>query len=159
MHLRDLGKSPHILRSRLFREGFDLTALSNDSRQVDGATAFFALAGLVEDGHAYLDGALAAGAPVVFVSSSEAFERLAQLGTKAGVNGQAIRIHVPLISMSKADIVREGVRLKVDFGLTHSCYDPTANGLACGQCDSCLLRLRGFADAGRSDPLPYARNL
>jgi len=85
----------------------------------------------------------------------EAFERLARLGTKAGVEGAAIRVHTPLIAMSKAEIIREGTRLGVDFGLTHSCYDPTDEGLACGSCDSCLLRRKGFEDAGVPDPTKY----
>ena len=85
-----------------------------------------------------------------------AFERLAGLATKAGVEGAGIRIHAPLIDMTKADIVREGTRLGVDFSLTHSCYDPLPQGLACGRCDSCLLRRQGFAQAGIVDPLPYA---
>lgn len=86
----------------------------------------------------------------------EAFERLAALATRAGVSGRRITIHAPLISMSKAQIIREGQRLAVDFAKTHSCYDPTPDGLACGGCDSCLLRRKGFADAGLTDPLRYA---
>ena len=85
-----------------------------------------------------------------------AFQRLADVATKAGVSGASIRVHAPLISMSKADIIREGVRLGVDFSLTHSCYDPMPEGLACGHCDSCLLRRQGFRDAGLVDPIPYA---
>ncbi len=85
-----------------------------------------------------------------------AFERLAGVATKAGVEDVNIRIHAPLIDMSKADIVREGVRLGVDFSLTHSCYDPSPAGLACGRCDSCLLRRQGFAQAGIPDPIRYA---
>lgn len=85
-----------------------------------------------------------------------AFERLARLGTKAGADGKELRIHAPLINMTKADIVREGRRLGVDFSLTHSCYDPTEEGLACGFCDSCLLRKQGFEQAGLTDPIKYA---
>lgn len=85
-----------------------------------------------------------------------AFERLAGIATKAGVEGANIKIHAPLIDMSKADIVREGTRLGVDFSLTHSCYDPTPEGPACGRCDSCLLRRQGFAQAGIPDPIHYA---
>jgi len=85
-----------------------------------------------------------------------AFQRLADVATKAGVSGESIKIHAPLITMSKAEIIREGIRLGVDFSLTHSCYDPTPDGLACGHCDSCLLRLQGFRDAGLVDPIPYA---
>src|SRR3954467_444770 len=84
-----------------------------------------------------------------------AFEKLAGLATKAGVEGTTFRIHAPLISMSKADIIRKGAELGVDFSLTHSCYDPTADGLACGECDSCRLRLAGFRDAGLTDPIAY----
>ena len=85
-----------------------------------------------------------------------AFERLAGLATKTGVEGTRFRIHAPLIAMSKADIIRKGVELGVDFSLTHSCYDPSADGLACGQCDSCRLRLEGFRAAGLEDPIRYA---
>jgi 7-cyano-7-deazaguanine synthase len=85
-----------------------------------------------------------------------AFERLATLATKIGVEGAQFTIHAPLIAMSKANIVREARRLGVDLSLTHSCYDPAADGTACGQCDSCLLRLRGFEDAGVVDPIRYA---
>lgn len=84
-----------------------------------------------------------------------AFEQLANLATKAGIEGTRIRIHAPLIAMSKADIIRTGANLGVDFSLTHSCYDPTAAGLACGQCDSCRLRLEGFRAAGLVDPIRY----
>jgi 7-cyano-7-deazaguanine synthase len=83
----------------------------------------------------------------------EAFERLATLATRAGVEGERFRIHVPLIQLSKADIIRRGLALGLDYGLTHSCYDPHADGAPCGRCDSCLLRARGFAEAGIPDPL------
>ena len=83
----------------------------------------------------------------------EAFERLARLATRAGVEGRDIRIYAPLATMTKADIIRAGARLGVDYGLTHSCYDPGAGGAPCGECDSCRLRARGFAEAGMSDPL------
>jgi 7-cyano-7-deazaguanine synthase len=85
----------------------------------------------------------------------EAFERLANLATKAGVEGAGIRIHAPLQWMSKADIVREGLRLGVDFGQTVSCYQADARGLACGHCDACRLRAEGFAVADVSDPTQY----
>jgi 7-cyano-7-deazaguanine synthase len=90
----------------------------------------------------------------------EAFQRMARLGTKAGATGAEITIHTPLIEMSKADIIREGVRLGVDYGLTHSCYDPDASVpddvRACGRCDSCLLRKKGFEEAGVPDPTRYS---
>jgi 7-cyano-7-deazaguanine synthase len=87
----------------------------------------------------------------------EAFERLAKLATKAGVEGRLqLRIHTPIIAMTKADIIRTGLQLGVDYSLTHSCYDPNPEGLSCGMCDSCQLRLRGFAEAGARDPLSYA---
>lgn len=87
----------------------------------------------------------------------EAFQRMAVLATKAGVEGlPRLRIHTPLIAMTKAEIIRTGLSLGVDYSLTHSCYDPVAEGFACGKCDSCLLRLKGFAEAGANDPLPYA---
>jgi len=85
----------------------------------------------------------------------DAFGRCATLGTKAGVQGSPLEIRTPLISMSKADIIRTGVELGVDFSLTHSCYDPDERGRACGGCDSCQLRRRGFAEAGVVDPTRY----
>jgi 7-cyano-7-deazaguanine synthase len=88
----------------------------------------------------------------------EAFETLASLGTKAGVEGRHFQIHTPLIKFSKAKIIRKAVELGVDLSLTHSCYDPTAEGLACGECDSCLLRLKGFREAGIKDPIRYMKN-
>jgi 7-cyano-7-deazaguanine synthase len=84
------------------------------------------------------------------------FETLANIATKAGVEGARLQIHAPLIKMSKADIVRKAVELDVDLSLTHSCYDPSPNGRACGQCDSCQLRQRGFREAGIKDPIRYA---
>lgn len=84
-----------------------------------------------------------------------AFEKLAGVATKAGVEGTQFKIHAPLLSMSKAEIIRKGTDLGVDYSLTHSCYDPTADGLACGECDSCRIRLQGFRDAGLSDPIAY----
>ncbi len=85
-----------------------------------------------------------------------AFERLAALATKAGVEGSLkFKIHAPLVNMTKAEIIREGTRLGVDYALTHSCYDPDAAGNPCGGCDSCQLRRRGFEDAGLVDPLVY----
>ena len=87
----------------------------------------------------------------------EAFERMTNLATKAGIEGRMrLKIHTPLIAMTKAEIIRTGLHLGVDYSLTHSCYDPTPEGLACGACDSCLLRLKGFKEAGASDPLSYA---
>jgi len=85
-----------------------------------------------------------------------AFERLANLATRAAVEGQALRVHAPLIAMSKADIVREGLRLGVDFAATVSCYRADAQGLACGHCDACRLRAQGFEGAGVKDPTRYA---
>jgi len=83
----------------------------------------------------------------------EAFERMAALATKAGVNGGVFHIRAPLISLSKAEIIRRGVALGLDYGLTHSCYDPLPRGAPCGRCDSCVLRAKGFAEAGVPDPL------
>lgn len=83
----------------------------------------------------------------------EAFERLAGLATKAGVEGGRLKILAPLIAMSKAEIVRAGLALKLDYGLTHSCYDPSPDGRPCGRCDSCLLRAKGFHEAGVADPV------
>ena len=111
------------------------------------------------------------GAPAIFIGVSavdfsgypdcrpefiEAFERLAALATKAGVEGKPISIHAPLVHLSKAQTIHEGLRLGLNYGLTHTCYDPTPAGLACGRCESCALRRRGFAEAGLPDPIRYA---
>jgi len=85
-----------------------------------------------------------------------AFEQLANLATKRGSEGARFSIHAPLIYMSKAEIIRRGIALGVDYSITHSCYDPSVEGLACGQCDSCILRRRGFDEAGIADPIRYA---
>jgi 7-cyano-7-deazaguanine synthase len=86
----------------------------------------------------------------------DAFERMANLATKAGVEGAAnIRIRTPLIHLTKAQIIQKGMELGVDFALTHSCYDPSPQGLACGKCDSCFLRRKGFKEAGVTDPTRY----
>ena len=84
------------------------------------------------------------------------FETMANIGTKAGVEGRRFQIHAPLIKMSKAQIVRKAIELDVDLALTHSCYDPTPEGRACGQCDSCQLRRKGFREAAVIDPIKYA---
>jgi 7-cyano-7-deazaguanine synthase len=86
----------------------------------------------------------------------EAFEKMANLATKAGVEGrQKLKIHTPLIAMSKAEIIRKGIELGVEYGLTSSCYDPSPKGEPCGECDSCLLRQKGFRENGIEDPLVY----
>src|SRR5215831_6240476 len=85
-----------------------------------------------------------------------AMQEVARLGTKAGAENRPITIRAPLIRMSKAEIIRAGIKLGVDYALTHSCYDPTPDGAACGACDSCLLRRRGFEEAGLPDPTVYA---
>jgi 7-cyano-7-deazaguanine synthase len=88
----------------------------------------------------------------------QAFERLANLATKAGVEGGGgIRVHAPLLQLTKAEIIALGISLGVDYSLTSSCYDPSPTGEACGRCDSCLLRLRGFAENGVADPIRYIR--
>ena len=85
-----------------------------------------------------------------------AFEAMANLATKAAVEGrQRLRIHTPLMHLSKAQIIQRGLELGVNYALTHSCYEPAPDGAACGQCDSCLLRLKGFAEAGATDPIAY----
>ena len=86
-----------------------------------------------------------------------AFEQLANVATKAGVEGTRFHIHAPLLEMSKRQIIEKGTELGVDFSLTHSCYDPTADSLACGECDSCRIRLEGFRAAGLPDPIAYAK--
>jgi 7-cyano-7-deazaguanine synthase len=86
-----------------------------------------------------------------------AFEKMANLATKAGVEGKSkIKIHTPLIQLTKVEIIQKGLELALDYSLTWSCYDPTANGFACGLCDSCQLRLKGFKEAGMKDPIRYA---
>lgn len=87
-----------------------------------------------------------------------AFEQMASLATKAGVEGTRVTIHAPLLQLSKAEIIRAGVSLGVDFSITHSCYDPAPDGTSCGLCDSCQLRLKGFREAGLTDPIRYARH-
>lgn len=88
----------------------------------------------------------------------QAFETMANLATKIGVEGQKIKVHMPLVSLTKADIIRKGLELGVDYGLTHSCYDPDPNGISCGECDSCQLRLKGFREAGSTDPISYSKS-
>lgn len=89
----------------------------------------------------------------------EAFERMANLATKAGVEGhQRVKIHAPLMRLTKAEIIQLGQRLGVDYGMTLSCYDPTPEGVACGACDACQLRLKGFTANGLTDPAPYQEN-
>lgn len=87
----------------------------------------------------------------------ESFEQMANLATKAGVEGSPYHIHAPLLDLTKAQIIQQGLALGVNYNLTHSCYDPTPEGFSCGQCDSCRLRLKGFADAGKKDPIPYVK--
>ena len=86
----------------------------------------------------------------------DAFEALANKATKAGVEGQGFTIHAPLLHMTKADIAREAARLELDAGMSHSCYDPAPDGGACGLCDACRLRAKGFEEAGLADPTHYA---
>jgi 7-cyano-7-deazaguanine synthase len=82
-----------------------------------------------------------------------AFERLAELATKAGVEGARFRVHTPLLTLGKAEIIQRGLELHLDYGLTHSCYDPSPSGQPCGACDSCVLRAKGFREAGVPDPV------
>ena len=86
-----------------------------------------------------------------------AYKKMANLATKAGVEGKTLKIHTPLIKMTKAEIIEKGIKLGVDYSLTHSCYDPSTAGKACGKCDSCLLRLKGFKEAGLKDPVKYQK--
>jgi len=85
-----------------------------------------------------------------------AFEALANVATRAGVSGERIRLHAPLIALGKAGIIRRGLELGIDYGITHSCYDPDESGGACGRCDACVLRRKGFAEAGVADPTRYS---
>ncbi|MFM7864254.1 MAG: 7-cyano-7-deazaguanine synthase QueC [Planctomycetaceae bacterium] len=87
----------------------------------------------------------------------QAFEKMANLATKVGVEGGQIRIHAPLIHLTKGQIIQQGLQGSVDYSLTHSCYDPAADGASCGECDSCQLRLKGFAEAGVTDPIRYVQ--
>ena len=88
-----------------------------------------------------------------------AYEKMANLATKAGVERkQKLKIHTPLIKMSKSQIIQKGIELGVDYSITHSCYDPSDSGEACGECDSCLIRLKGFKDAGLKDPVKYKKS-
>ena len=89
-----------------------------------------------------------------------AFETLANLATKAGVEGkETIKIHTPLIKLTKAEIIQKGLKLGVDYAMTHSCYNPGRGGISCGVCDSCQLRLKGFQEAGAKDPIEYVKHL
>jgi 7-cyano-7-deazaguanine synthase len=88
----------------------------------------------------------------------DAYRKMAALATKAGVEGKPVSIHTPLISLTKAEIIQTGTALGLDYGPTHSCYDPTPEGLACGRCDSCLLRKKGFEEARVADPTRYGRD-
>ena len=85
-----------------------------------------------------------------------AFQRVANLATRAGVEGRHLTIHTPLLKLTKGDIIRKGIALGMDYRLTHSCYDPSPGGGACGQCDSCIIRKKGFEEAGVEDPTRYA---
>ncbi len=85
-----------------------------------------------------------------------AFESLARLATRAGAEGASFTVHTPLMDLDKAGIIRLGRSLEVDYAITHSCYDPAPDGAACGRCDACLIRLKGFRDAGLTDPARYA---
>jgi len=89
-----------------------------------------------------------------------AFEKMANLATKAGVEGkQRLQIHTPLIALTKTEIICRGLELGVDYSITRTCYDPDADGVACGQCDACAIRLKGFADTGEIDPAPYKEHI
>lgn len=99
----------------------------------------------------------ASGYPDCRPAFVRAFEELARVGTAAGAAGDPIRIHAPLIDLTKAEIIRRGLALGVDYGATHSCYAPGPDGGACGACDACTLRRKGFADAGVADPTRYTR--
>jgi len=85
----------------------------------------------------------------------KAYQKMADLATKESVEGKTIKIHTPLINMSKAEIIQKGVKLGVDYSLTHSCYNPSKSGLSCGKCDSCILRKKGFKETGMKDPTEY----
>ncbi len=86
----------------------------------------------------------------------KAFSRVSELGTRAGVEGHPVKIETPLINLTKAEIIRKGIKLGVDYAMTHSCYDPDESGRACGECDSCIIRKKGFDEAGVPDPTVYS---
>ncbi|MFN2366789.1 MAG: 7-cyano-7-deazaguanine synthase, partial [Desulfurivibrionaceae bacterium] len=88
-----------------------------------------------------------------------AFEKMVNLGTRAGSEGVRFSIRAPLMRLSKGEIITKGLALGVDYSRTHSCYDPDNEGRACGRCDACFLRLKGFAEAGAADPVPYQTDL
>ncbi|HUH01548.1 MAG TPA: 7-cyano-7-deazaguanine synthase QueC [Kofleriaceae bacterium] len=98
----------------------------------------------------------ASGYPDCRPAFVEAFEALANVATRSGTSGNRIRVHAPLIAWTKADIIRQGVALGIDYSMTHSCYDPAPSGGACAHCDACLLRKKGFAEADLPDPTIYA---
>jgi 7-cyano-7-deazaguanine synthase len=97
----------------------------------------------------------ASGYPDCRIAYLKSFEKTANIGTRMGAQGVHITIHAPLINLTKADIIKRGTDLGIDYSLTHSCYDPSPEGQACGRCDSCLFRKRGFSDAGIPDPTKY----
>lgn len=88
----------------------------------------------------------------------KAYQKMADLATKESIEGRKIKIHTPLINMSKAEIIKKGIKLGVDYSITHSCYNPSKNGLSCGKCDSCVLRKKGFEEAGITDPARYRKD-
>jgi len=143
-------------------EGFEAYALSFDygqRHQIETRAARRVADSLGAKEHriAKIDLRVFGGYPDCRPEFIEAFQTLANLATKAGVEGGRFQLHTPLIKFSKAEIIRKAVQLGVNLSLTHSCYDPSPEGLACGECDSCLLRLKGFREAGITDPVRYGK--
>lgn len=155
-----LTSSEAVPRDRLSHSGHDAPAPEIPSTYVPARnTVFLSLAlGWAEvlDARDIVIGVNAldySGYPDCRPEFIAAFERLAALATRAGVEGAAFRVHTPLITLTKAEIIRRGLALGLDYGLTHSCYDPLPDGRPCGHCDSCVLRAKGFREAGVADPL------
>jgi 7-cyano-7-deazaguanine synthase len=147
---------PKSRDSRAMGQGIPITYVP--ARNTIFLAVALAWAEVIEAGHIFIgvNAVDYSGYPDCRPEYIAAFESMANLATKAAVEGSLpLRLHAPLIKMSKAQIIRTGIDLGIDFSLTHSCYDPSPEGRACGQCDSCVLRRRGFLEAGVADPTVY----
>jgi 7-cyano-7-deazaguanine synthase len=147
----------HVPKNQLDTSGDDIPVTYVPARNIIFLSYALAYAESTGAGHIFI-GANAvdySGYPDCRPEFFEAFARMAALGTKAGVEGKPFSIETPLIDKTKAETISIGVRLGVDYSLTHSCYDPAMDGSSCGGCDSCLLRMKGFREAGFPDPTKY----
>ncbi|MFC2170713.1 7-cyano-7-deazaguanine synthase QueC [Calditrichota bacterium] len=154
--LTDEIEVPH--RSAILRQKNEIPVTYVPARNSIFLTLAASLAESIEARHIFI-GVNAidySGYPDCRLEFISAFEKMINLGTKAGVEGKGFAIETPLIEMTKAEIIRYGVELGVDFSLTHSCYDPNQEGISCGECESCLIRLSGFREADLEDPLQYS---